>query len=90
MSMKITRNINGQTVEIELTAQEIWKAYHEEKVKLAYEDIELYLHDNYDDNDEPRPELDEQDKEDIVEEYLENKDCMWSDWMQMAFEHVVL
>lgn len=88
--MKITREINGKNVEIELTPQEVWQAYNEQRVKFAYEDVELYLKDTYDENDEPRPELDEQDKEDIVEEYLENKDCMWSDWMQMAFERVVL
>lgn len=88
--MKIERRINGKNVLIELTEVEMWKAYCEEKVKLAYEDIELYLRDNYDDNDEPRPELDEEDKKDIVMAYLDSKDCMWSDWMKQAFERVVL
>ena len=88
--MKITREINGQTVEIELTEEETWRAYNERRLEFAYEDLEIWLRDRYDDEEEPRPEMNEQDKADIVERYLEDKDCEWFNWMKSAVEAVVL
>lgn len=87
--MKITREINGQVVEIELTKNEMWSAYREVEVQSAYEDLDMYLEEEFDDNDEPCPEMDEQDRADIVENYLENKGNEWYDVMRNAVEWIV-
>lgn len=87
--MKITREINGKTVEIELTEQEMWDVYNAQKVEYAYEDLETWLENQYDDNDEPRPEMDDEDKANIVENYLENKDSEWYEWMEAAVDWVL-
>ena len=47
--MKITRTINGKTIEIELTLAEIFAAYMEQETQNLYDDIKhnmtLYLDD---------------------------------------------
>ena len=78
--MKITREINGKMVEIELTKNEMWS---------AYEDLDMYIEQEFDDDGEPRPEMDEQDRADIVENYLENKGNEWYAVMRNAVEWIV-
>ena len=87
--MKITREINGQIVEIELTKNEMWSAYREVEVQSAYEDLDMYLAEEFDDDGEPRPEMDEHDRADIVENYLENKGNEWYAVMRNAVEWIV-
>lgn len=87
--MTITREINGQKIEIELTKNEMWSAYREVEVQSAYEDLDMYLEEEFDDNDESRPEMDEQDRADIVENYLENKGNEWYAVMRNAVEWIV-
>lgn len=43
--MKITREINGATVEIELTDNELWSAYAEQEHKSDIEDVRNVLTD---------------------------------------------
>lgn len=87
--MKITREINGKMVEIELTKNEMWSAYREVEVQSAYEDLDMYIEQEFDDDGEPRPEMDEQDRADIVENYLENKGNEWYAVMRNAVEWIV-
>ena len=41
--MKITREINGATVEIELTDNELWSAYAEQEHKFDIDDVRTIL-----------------------------------------------
>lgn len=47
--MKIYREINGTSVEIELTADELCKAYFEAQEKFDVADIDYFLEDYFDD-----------------------------------------
>ena len=87
--MKIERRINGKNVLIELTEQEMWQVYNAKKVEYAYEGLETWLENQYDDHDEPRPEMDDEDRANIIENYLENKDTEWYEWMEAAVDWVL-
>lgn len=49
--MKIKREINGETIEIELTEDELYNAYNEQKLLFDKEDVEQQLADCYSDAD---------------------------------------
>lgn len=48
--MKITRGFNGQTIEIELTENELYQAYIEQEHIFDRNDVENYF-DDYEDSD---------------------------------------
>ena len=87
--MKITRRIKASEpmrdddfMEFELTEQELWEAYDEKRLKLALEDLELYLENRYD-TEEERPEFTEAQKQKIAEMYLRAEDD-WTTKMESA------
>ena len=47
--MTITREIDGKTVEIELTGEEMLNAYYRKQIEWDREDMEMYLVDGYED-----------------------------------------
>lgn len=49
--MKIKREINEETIEIELTEDELYNAYNEQKFLFDKEDVEQQLVDGYSDAD---------------------------------------
>lgn len=67
--MKIERVINGETVTIELTAHELWKAYREQEHKFDKEDVISWL----DVMDDP-PEL--------TDEQIDDAAMLARDWME--------
>lgn len=71
--MKITRTINGQEVTIELTSEEMRKAYDEIDKEYLYEDVRQWAEDS-------EKELDDDLIEDIVGELESNYDSDFSHW----------
>lgn len=50
--MKITRTINGQEITIELTVEEMHKAYYDVEKDYYREDIEMWLENNEEEVDD--------------------------------------
>lgn len=71
--MKITRTINGQEITIELTAEEMLRAYYEIDKKYLCEDVQQWAEDT-------GKELDNDLLENVVEELESNYDSDFSHW----------
>lgn len=71
--MKITRTINGQEITIELTAEEMRKAYYEIDKEYLREDIQQWAEDT-------GKELDNDLLENVVGELESNYDSDFSHW----------
>lgn len=68
---KIIREINGETVEFELTDVEVWKAHAEYQKQMYREDIDVYL------NCEEIKLTDEQFETIVNDVYQEHRDNLW-------------
>jgi len=71
--MKITRTINGQEITIELTTEEMRKAYREIDKEYLYEDVRQWAEDT-------KKEFDDDLIEDIVGDLESNYDSNFSHW----------
>lgn len=75
--MKITRTINGQEITIELTADEMRKAYYDVEKDYYREDIEMWLENN-------EKEVDDGFKDKMFDELVDNYDSDISHWDNIA------
>lgn len=75
--MKITRIINGQEITIELTAEEMRKAYYDVEKDYYREDIETWLENN-------EKEVDDDFKDKMLYELINNYDSDLSHWENIA------
>lgn len=75
--MKITRTINGQEITIELTAEEMRKAYYDVEKDYYREDIETWLENN-------EEEVDDDFKDKMLYELINNYDSDLSHWENIA------
>lgn len=75
--MKITRTINGQEITIELTKEEMNKAYYEIEKDYYREDIEMWLENN-------EEEVDDDFKNKMLDELIDNYDSDISHWNNIA------
>lgn len=88
--MKITRTINGEMVEIELTSEEMFKAGKEQEVQNLYNDIK-YSMKNYLDDDEYNRLIDNEDfikcvTEDIQDQ-MDYRNVPFDDALEYAIEN---
>ena len=75
--MKITRTINGQEITIELTKEEMRRAYYEMEKDYYLEDIETWLENN-------EIEVDDDFKDKMLYELIDNYDSDLSHWENIA------
>lgn len=75
--MKITRTIHGQEITIELTAREMREAYYEVDKDYYREDIETWLENN-------EKEVDDDFKDKMLYELIDNYDSNLSHWENIA------
>lgn len=75
--MKIIRTINGQEITIELTAEEMRKAYYDVEKDYYREDIETWLENN-------EEEVDDDFKDKMLYELINNYDSDLSHWENIA------
>lgn len=75
--MKITRTINGQEITIELTAEEMRKAYYDVEKDYYREDIETWLENN-------EKEVNDDFKDKMLYELISNYDSDFSHWENIA------
>ena len=75
--MKITRTINGQEITIELTAEEMRKAHYDVEKDYYREDIEMWLENN-------EEEVDDDFKDKMLDELIDNYDSDLSHWENIA------
>lgn len=75
--MKITRTINGQEITIELTTEEMRKAYYDVEKDYYREDIETWLENN-------EEEVDDDFKDKMLYELINNYDSDLSHWENIA------
>ena len=75
--MKITRTINGQEITIELTAEEMRRAYYDVEKDYYREDIETWLENNGE-------EVDDDFKDKMLYELIDNYDSDLSHWENIA------
>lgn len=75
--MKITRTINGQEITIELTAEEMRKAYYDVEKEYYREDIETWLENN-------EKEVNDDFKDKMLYELIGNYDSDFSHWENIA------
>ena len=75
--MKITRTINGQEITIELTAEEMRKTYYEIEKDYYLEDIKTWLENN-------EIEVDDDFKDKMLYELIDNYDSDLSHWENIA------
>ena len=75
--MKITRTINGQEITIELTAEEMRRAYYEMEKDYYLEDIKTWLENN-------EIEVDDDFKNKMLYELIDNYDSDLSHWENIA------
>lgn len=75
--MKITRTINGQEIAIELTVEEMHKAYYDVEKDYYREDIEMWLENN-------EEEVDDELKYKMLDELIDNYDSDISHWENIA------
>lgn len=75
--MKITRTINGQEITIELTAEEMRKAYYEIEKDYYREDIETWLENN-------EKEVDDEFKDKMFDTLIDDYDSDISHWNNIA------
>lgn len=88
--MKITRTINGKTIEIELTSEEIFKTYKEQEAQHLYDDIR-YSMKNYLDDDKYSRLIDNEDfikcvAEDIQDQ-MDYRNISFDDALKYAIEN---
>lgn len=94
--MTITRKINGEIVEIELTDGELWQSFMEQRRQNAEARLDIWLDENFEneeDEDEgfsfgKRPDMTEEDRDEVIEHFLDIEGDGWEDWMRYAFERV--
>lgn len=75
--MKITRTINGQEITIELTAEEMRRAYYDVEKDYYREDIEMWLENN-------EKEVDGDFKDKMLDELIDDYDSDISHWENIA------
>ena len=75
--MKITRTINEQEITIELTKEEMNKAYYEIEKDYYREDIEMWLENN-------EEEVGDDFKNKMLDELIDNYDSDISHWNNIA------
>ena len=75
--MKITRTINGQRITIELTTEEMRKTYYEIEKDYYLEDIKTWLENN-------EIEVDDDFKDKMLYELIDNYDSDLSHWENIA------
>ena len=75
--MRITRTINGQEITIELTAEEMRRAYYDVEKDYYREDIEMWLENN-------EKEVDDEFKYKMLDELVDNYDSDISHWDNIA------
>ena len=75
--MKITRTINGQEIIIELTVEEMRKAYYDFERRYYREDIETWLENN-------EKYVDDNFKDKMLDELIDNYDSDLSHWENIA------
>lgn len=75
--MKITRTINGQEITIELTTEEMRRAYYEMEKDYYLEDIKTWLENN-------EIEVDDDFKDKMLYELIDNYDSDLSHWENIA------
>lgn len=75
--MKITRTINGQKITIELTKEEMCRAYYDVEKDYYREDIEVWLENN-------EKEVDDEFKDKMFDELVDNYDSNISHWDNIA------
>ena len=75
--MKIIRTINGQEITIELTAEEMREAYYDVEKDYYREDIETWLENN-------EEEVDDDFKDKMLYELIDNYDSDFSHWENIA------
>lgn len=75
--MKIIRTINGQEITIELTAEEMRKAYYDVEKEYYREDIEMWLENN-------EKEVNDGFKDKMLYELINNYDSDLSHWENIA------
>ena len=75
--MEITRTIHGQEITIELTAEEMRKAYYDVEKDYYREDIEMWLENN-------EEEVDDDFKDKMLYELINNYDSDLSHWENIA------
>lgn len=85
--MKITRTINGQKVEIELTAEERYSAYIEEKRDLDISEL-YWTWQNICDDEEIERDLTEDEVEDALERYYNRVE--WCDQQATEIRYEIL
>ena len=88
--MKITRTINGEIIEIELTSEEMFKAYKEQEAQHLYDDIR-YSMKNCLDDDEYNRLIDNEDfikcvAEDI-QDRMDYRNVPFDDALEYAIEN---
>lgn len=81
--MKITRTINGQEITIELTKEEMRRAYYEMEKDYYLEDIEMWLENN-------KIEVDDDFKGKMLYELIDNYDSDLSHWENIASAYSVI
>lgn len=75
--MKITRIINGQEIDIELTSKEMREAYYEVEKDYWREDIEVWL-------ENKEKEVDDEFKYKMLNDLIDNYDSDISHWENIA------
>lgn len=75
--MKITRAINGQEITIELTKEEMRRAHYEMEKDYYLEDIKTWLENN-------EIEVDDDFKDKMLYELIDNYDSDLSHWENIA------
>lgn len=75
--MKITRTINGQEITIELTSEEMRKAYYDVEKDYYREDIETWLENN-------EEEVDDDFKDKMLDDLIDNYNSDLSHWENIA------
>lgn len=75
--MKITRTIYGQEITIELTGEEMRRAYYDVEKDYYREDIEMWLENN-------EKEVDGDFKDKMLYELIDNYDSDLSHWENIA------
>ena len=77
------------TYEFELTHEQEWKIFEALEKQGLLADLDMYMTCTFDDNEEERPELTNDQKDRIIENYLSIRDNNWFEHMDAAFESVV-
>ena len=75
--MKITRTINGQEIVIELTTEEMRRAYYDVEKDYFREDIEAWLENN-------KKDVDNDFKDKMLDELIDDYDSDISHWENVA------